>query len=167
MAVDEPNHHCFVSKQPSNQNELYQAVKVIWGAELRCIRYGGTNPQILKRLAEAGVSDTCDNKQLVQKIEPLLRNHVTFECPRFESALEIADQFKEHILLKENNEYIRHKFKNTTEDNLGISFAYSWYEETYYRIWFNKIEATDAWHVFHSIDYEKLGSRSVSLQIDE
>lgn len=178
LACDVPNHyapdlfsydesyHCFVSKQPTNQDELYRAIKIVMSSEVECIRYSGNDPQILKRLAEAGLSDSCDNKYLVQKIEPLLRNHVTFECLQFKSVLEIAEHFKEH-LLKENSEYVRHKFTKIIKDDLGITFSYSWYEENYYRIWFNKIESTNAWHVFHSIYYIKAGSQGISLQIDE
>ena len=178
LACDIPNYyapdlfsydeslHCFVSKQPANQDELFRMIEIVMSADLECIRYSGTNPQMLKRLAEAGVSYSCDNKHLVQNIKPLLINHVTFECPQFESAVEVAEQFKENIL-KENSEYIQHKFSNYTEDELGISYNYNWYQENYCRIWFNKIESANVWHVFHSIDYEKEHSRGITIRIDE
>lgn len=160
------SHHCFVSKQPTNQDELFRMIETVMSSEVECIRYGGTDPQMLKRLAEAGLSDTCDNIHLVKKIEPLLRNHVTFKCSEFKSALEIAEQFKERIL-KENSEYVHNKFRNFTEDGSGISFEWSWYQENYYRIWFNKTESKNVWHVFHSIDFEREASRGITIRIDE
>src|SRR5215203_5773247 len=71
MGFDESNFHCFIAKQPTNENEVYQAIKMAWASELECIRYSGKNPQILRRLAEAGVPDCCDHKYLIQEIKPL------------------------------------------------------------------------------------------------
>ncbi|HEY0051751.1 MAG TPA: hypothetical protein VGB68_20810, partial [Pyrinomonadaceae bacterium] len=33
MGFDETENHCFVAKQPANENEVYQAIKATWSAE--------------------------------------------------------------------------------------------------------------------------------------
>jgi hypothetical protein len=166
MAFDETDSHCFVAKQPTNEDELYQAIKATWAAEIQCIRYGGQNPQILRRLIEAELVDCCDQKHLIGKIEPLLRNHTTFENPEIQSELEIASQFREYILMQ-STEYLHYKASKIVTDKLGITFAFSWYEETYYSVWFNRIQSTNSWHIFHSPNNKKIGSRGISVTIDE
>lgn len=166
MGFDESNGHCFVAKQPTNENELYQAIKATWAAEVQCVRYSGQNPHILKRLAEAGVAESCDQKHLTQKIKPILRNHVTFKCPQIQSELEIANQYKEYVL-SQNTEYLHYKTSKIASGKSGAIFSFSWYENNYYSVGFNWIELTDTWHIGHSTDYEKVGSRSVSLTIDD
>jgi hypothetical protein len=166
MGFDEIENHCFVAKQPTDESEVFQAIKATWAAEVDCLRYRGQNPNILRRLAEAGASDSCDHKTLIQGIKPLLRSHVTFECAQIQSELETANQFKEYIL-NQNTEYLRYRVSKITSDNSGVTFSFSWYENDYYSVRFKKTELKDTWHIFHSLDYEKIGSRSVSLMIDE
>jgi hypothetical protein len=166
VSFDESDLHCFIAKQPSDENELFQAVKITWASEVACVRYGGKNPQILRRLAEAGLADRCDQEHLVQEIKPVLRNHVTFECLDARTESRIAGQFKD-FLLNQNTEYVHYKISKTTENELGLTFSYSWFEDNYYAVWFNRIESADAWHIFHSPEYEKMGSRGVSMKIDE
>jgi hypothetical protein len=166
VSFDESDRHCFIAKQPTDENELYQAVKIIWASETACVRYGGKNPRILKRLGEAGLADCCDRQHLIQEIKPLLRNHVTFECLERQTELEIANQFKQ-FLVEQNTQHVHHKISKITKDESGHTFSYSWHEENYYPVWFNRNESINAWHIFHSPDYEKTGSRGVSMQIDE
>jgi hypothetical protein len=154
IGFDESDAHCFIAKQPTDDNELYQAIKATWASELECIRYSGKNPQILRRLAEAGAADCCDQKHLIREIKPLLRNHVTFECLDTPTELQIADRFKE-FLLAQNTEYVRYKIGEIRNDEFGLNFSYSWDEENYYSVWFNRMESANAWHIFHSPDDEK------------
>lgn len=164
MGFDETDGHCFIARQPTNEDELYRTIKMTWAAELECIRYRGENPQILRRLAEAGLVSSYDRKHLVQGIEPLFRNHVIFVNPQIQSELEIARQFKKYILSQSDG---RLKVTKIKTDKSGVSFSYSWYEKNYHAVWFNRINFKDTWHIFHSTDYEKAGSKAVSLQIDE
>jgi hypothetical protein len=166
VVFDESDLHCFIAKQPSDDSELYQAIKVTWASEVECIRYSGNNPQILRRLAEAGAADCCDQKHLVQEIKPLLRNHVTFERPKIKSQLELAGQLKEYVS-SQSTEHLHYRVSEISRDSLGFTFSFCWFENNYYPVWFNWLETQESWHIFHSIDYEKAGSRAVSLMIDE
>jgi hypothetical protein len=46
--------HCYVSKQPANPDEVRGMLNAIGSADLRCIRYKGRDPALLKALAEMG-----------------------------------------------------------------------------------------------------------------
>ena len=46
--------NCLVKRQPESPDELEKMLRVIRGQELGCIRYRGTDKQVLRRLAEAG-----------------------------------------------------------------------------------------------------------------
>ena len=118
VAFDESDFHCFIARQPHDDSELYQAIKVTWASEVECIRYSGKDPQILRRLAEAGVADCCDQKHLIQDIEPLLRNHVTFENSGIKSELVLAEQFKEYVSSR-STEHLRYKVSKISHDKLG------------------------------------------------
>ena len=166
MSFDEDNAHCFVSKQPTNENEIYQAIKAIWAAEVGCIRYGGRDSEILRRLAEVGVPERCDEQETIQQIKPLLRNYVSFECSEIKSVWELAQQAKDYIL-NQNTEYTHYKVSKIRTDKSGITFSFSWFENNYHSVWFNRIESINVWYIFHSPEYEELGSRAISLHFDE
>lgn len=57
--------HCFVSRQPETPEELERMLEVVRGSCVEAYRYCGTDPEILRRLVEAGCRDQCD--ALVQR----------------------------------------------------------------------------------------------------
>jgi len=58
-ADGEPDHY-YVSRQPKNDAELTDMLSVIQCAEFRCVRYRGSDPDLLQRLIDLGESDVCD-----------------------------------------------------------------------------------------------------------
>ena len=58
--MDDSFEHCFVKKQPSNQMELEQMLDSVKDSELACIRYRGTDPQTLAKIARMGEGSVCD-----------------------------------------------------------------------------------------------------------
>jgi endonuclease/exonuclease/phosphatase (EEP) superfamily protein YafD len=60
-AIDDKSEHCFVLKQPETEEQLGRMVDVIKCADLKCIRYSGSNSAIQTRLRKAGEADVCDN----------------------------------------------------------------------------------------------------------
>jgi hypothetical protein len=77
MDYDEDERHCYVRRQPRTNAELYRAIRAVWSSEFGCLRYAGTNPAMLRRLAEADLAYACD-ATIPSGGGPLLRNHVTF-----------------------------------------------------------------------------------------
>ena len=54
-------YHCYFRRQPKTPEELEHAVMAVAVGCCAGVRYAGANPTIIRRLAELGVSDTCDN----------------------------------------------------------------------------------------------------------
>jgi hypothetical protein len=52
--------HCYVTRQPETPPELAQMLRAIRCAELRCIRYRGTDRSLQLQLVEAGEGPICD-----------------------------------------------------------------------------------------------------------
>jgi hypothetical protein len=57
--------HCFVGRQPETPEELDRMIEVVAGSCVEAYRYCGTDPEILRRLVEAGCREQCD--ALVQR----------------------------------------------------------------------------------------------------
>lgn len=57
--------HCFVHQQPESPEQIDSMIEVIAGSCVEAYRYCGTDPEILRRLVEAGCRDRCD--ALVQR----------------------------------------------------------------------------------------------------
>jgi hypothetical protein len=58
----DPNgyQHCFVMKQPESSAEMEQMINAIRCAELKCIRYKGSDRRIQLQLVETGEGIICD-----------------------------------------------------------------------------------------------------------
>ena len=79
MGYDEEGAgHCYIRRQPANDEETYRAVRALWSSEARAIRYRGDDLQVLRRIAELGLADMCDHP-VPEASWPVLRNYVTFE----------------------------------------------------------------------------------------
>ena len=71
-AIDDAADHCYVKRQPANEAELARMLRTISGAELRCIRYAGTEGSIQARLVESRDWDACDN--LLESLKPRVQH---------------------------------------------------------------------------------------------
>jgi len=113
--------HCFVRRQPVSSAEFERALQVIRGQELGCVRYRGTDPVILRRLAEAGESALCDFPLV--GLEPVLRNVVTFVAKS--GAPPSLDEFLEYTRNQLPGCGIR------TRNVTGATLSLSWYEDNF------------------------------------
>jgi hypothetical protein len=52
--------HCFVSRQPETPEEIDRMIQVVTHSCIAAYRYCGTDPDILRRLTEAGNAEQCD-----------------------------------------------------------------------------------------------------------
>src|SRR6185312_16745977 len=64
MAFDERETSCYFRRQPETPDETYRAVRAVRVSCCEAVRYGGTDPAILARLAS----------------NARVRNHVTFRA---------------------------------------------------------------------------------------
>jgi hypothetical protein len=89
--------HCFVRRQPENADEIDGAVRALWSSEVDCIRYRGTDPALLKRIAELGGADRCDVDQ--GRVRMRIRDRVLLRSRLGEadSATALADRFRSYL----------------------------------------------------------------------
>ena len=52
---------CYFRRQPETVEEVEQAIRAVWVSEVGCLRYGGRDAGIIRRLGELGVGHTCDH----------------------------------------------------------------------------------------------------------
>lgn len=132
MGFDEAEGHCFFGRQPADEEELYRAVRAVRSSELQCLRYGGDDAGVLRRLAEIGEADACDRTP-PPGAGTVLRDHVTFTALFAAGARDIAAALREHILGL-GSEYIRYKATPLRGDGEGVRFTYSWFEDDYHAL---------------------------------
>jgi ferredoxin len=58
--LDEEKRQCWVKKQPKTPAELDRMAEVLWNQDIGCIRYGGKDPELLRRLEKADLAAYCD-----------------------------------------------------------------------------------------------------------
>jgi len=52
--------HCVFTRQPTTEAEIERAIRAIAGSEVCGIRYGGNDPEILRRIAETWTAEAAD-----------------------------------------------------------------------------------------------------------
>lgn len=161
MGFDEVEGHCFVKQQPQTDDEIYRAIRAVAYSEFQCLRYGGNNADILRRLVEIGEAEACD-VSLLATSTPILRNHVTFAAPFADDPWEVGLALR-HFILSQNSED-----EVTPAERAGnvVTFAWSWYEDHYHTLNVGRGENRDRFLVHHSPVWEP-GSVSLSLEIDD
>lgn len=62
MSMDyaEEGLHCYFKKQPTNQEQVQQAINAITASCCAALRYSGNNPIILNKLVQLGERNQCD-----------------------------------------------------------------------------------------------------------
>ncbi len=151
FAYDKDNH-CFVKRQPQTSKELESALDVIVGQELGCIRYGGSDEDVLRRLAEVGESNQCDIEP-PPGIVPTLRNHVTFDTTVAEvaawSAETVLDRFRDHIVRPKSA--IRFEATRIRKSSGGAVFSVSWVKGYSHEVVARRLDLPESkWLIRHS-----------------
>src|SRR4051812_19830613 len=53
---------CYFRRQPETAEEVEHAVQALYVSELACLRYGGKDEKIIRRLHVLGVGHVCDHE---------------------------------------------------------------------------------------------------------
>jgi hypothetical protein len=118
FAYDETSH-CFVKRQPSTRAECDMMFEAIRGAELRCIRYRGTDADWYRRLVSSGDLDVCDYPP-TEPVQPRIRSVV--ECDtQYESLDALADAF-ERFLKSTEMQSFHFDFKRTNSGGILLHY---------------------------------------------
>lgn len=160
--------HCYVARQPANDAETNQMLRAIRSAELGCIRYRGTDPQMFKRFGALGEPDLCDFAP-EGTISITFRNHVTFSVTADARPWTVERLFHEFEACPPSQGNLKAIFKSpkptATQDliTFQIGWASTYFHEISVRI---PPTASKPWLMFHSLDGDVAG-RSVSETIHE
>jgi hypothetical protein len=153
--------HCYVAKQPATQKDVDQALRATWAAELQCIRYRGSEADIVRRLAEMGSPDQCD-QAIVHDIPMVFRNHVTFDCLSSDqsSSQQLASDFVD-FQSAQSSEVRAFRFKPAVvyDDRVLIEFA--WYQDNFHPVSFAVNERQC------HVSVELPGSRAVAMMLHD
>jgi len=79
---------CYVFKQPETPEEVSAAIRAMFVSCIEVYRYGGTDPEIRRRLAELGHADLCDHP--LEGHAVVVRNLARFSLPVADGAIEIG-----------------------------------------------------------------------------
>jgi hypothetical protein len=61
LFTSDPDHHCYVQRQPHGPEDLARMMKVFSYQDLDCIRYAGEDPTIMRALRRNGIASACDH----------------------------------------------------------------------------------------------------------
>ncbi|MDA7859045.1 ferredoxin [Mariniblastus sp.] len=155
--------HCYVCRQPQSDAETTSLVSAAWMAEFQCIRYRGSDGDLLRRMAELDLRHLCDI-QPAEHISPVIRNHITLAIADRPTPSQLAFEFIDH-LNRQNEQRPEHQteFKTTSIVRLADSayFDLSWYDDHFHRVTFHTVDDDgNTLHVNYPITND-LGDRGV------
>ncbi len=52
--------HCYVVRQPSTPDEIAWMLNAMNAADVDCLRYAGEDPDIIQRISDIGLAESCD-----------------------------------------------------------------------------------------------------------
>jgi hypothetical protein len=81
---------CYFYRQPETAADVNHAIRAMFVSCVEAYRYGGTDPQIRRRLAEIGYSHLCDHP--LEGHPVVVRNHVRFSLGHVVEAIEVASR---------------------------------------------------------------------------
>lgn len=135
MFTYDSDMHCYVSKQPETKDDLTRMIRTLLSTELECVRYRGSDPDVLRRLGESGSAHLSDIP--IEGIDRVLRDHVSFEAVNDDDRLlntqDLAASFEKYFLSRQS-EYSTYKFKNRISVNGVTTFEYSWFEDNFHKV---------------------------------
>jgi hypothetical protein len=132
--VEGPEHtYCVVAHQPRTADALDRTLVAMWSGELDCVRYRGSDPDILRRIAEMDMASLCDHPPPAN-VRPLWRSHVSF-CDSA-GALGLANSFVEHFGQGRHRAYP----SKVRGNEVSAMAEVSWFEKAYHAVMFEVLE---------------------------
>jgi hypothetical protein len=118
--------HCYFRRQPITAEETNRAIWALWASCCGAVRYGGQDPEVLRRLAELGEAERCDHPPPGNLVS-VQRNLATFHfqgSKDLDPAEEILDLLRDALL----GQGERHRCQRlpTIDQKRGLSWT--WYE---------------------------------------
>src|SRR6476469_4734153 len=96
MAYDEEHYSCYFHRQPETPDEAYRAIRAVWASCCGAVRYGGSDLQVIKRLADIGLAAQVD-APVEPPLHRVVRDRVSFTFSGRASPAEIAAEIGQHL----------------------------------------------------------------------
>jgi len=138
---------CYVQRQPRTDGEVGRVLSAMRYAELQCIRYRGTDLEMMRRIAELDEPGLCDAAP--PELKPMRRNHVTFDTPpgSVSTVDALAAGFR-RFLLDVPGGRIRVQPAASSVGEAALAFA--WIEDHFHTVLFLRNHTPDgAWLIRH------------------
>lgn len=124
------HEHCHFLRQPCSPAEIDKTIEAMRSSEVDCIRYGGSDGSLLKRIGEAGLASLADDPQ-VAAFPPQVRDRVCFSAPGSPNGRELAALFRAHV-------------RSSDRFRLGFSLhprtvRFSWWRRNFHRVTFQSL----------------------------
>lgn len=167
MGHDEEANHCYFKMQPQDAEQVYRALRAMQCSETKCLRYAGDDPDILRRLVEAGLTSLCDH-ETSSFVVPVLRKVATFIAASRLDEFAIATSFRDSWIGTASY----HTATPVQHSEEGAMLEIAWATDRTGRHFFHPIHfmrrepSTGRSLVRHS-PVPKMGSRAVALVIDD
>jgi len=122
-------NHCIVARQPQSSASVTRTLRAMTNAEVDCIRYRGTDPQVGRRLVEIGLATSCDLAP-PPDAKPIVRSHVSFRITDGSArygAAQLAHELLEHIGRHfEGQRYYAFEAKPVRGDAARAAIEFAW-----------------------------------------
>lgn len=143
--------HCFVKSQPVSEVAIDRAIRVMWMSELGCVRYGGSDPRIIGRLAELGEASLCD-EPAPPGAAPRRRDHAAIATTDANLRALTADQLgallTSHLQAKPESPY---RFRPGHCSTSVCDICISWFEDVFHLIRISVSDRDDVrWLIHHA-----------------
>jgi|GEM_PF-513315 len=153
------DQHCYVCRQPASADEMSQMVRTFVEQEFGCIRYGGSDPAIVQRIAENGDADFCDSPRQ-DHFGFVARPLVSFVAGEAGTtgwtSTSLASDFASWLRGTET-QWLRFQVLGPTPDADATELKFAWVEGNFHGLRFSSARgASGAWlvrYVNRSSDY--------------
>lgn len=128
LVGESDDSHCYIKRQPRAAVEVDAIMRVMVSQELSCIRYGGTEEAVLRRLAENGEGELCDIAPPADAVS-LRLDHVVF------SARAATGPWTPREILERLVAFAA-RWRTTAifDDGTVATVSVSWFEDKYHRV---------------------------------
>ncbi|MFN3650537.1 MAG: ferredoxin [Armatimonadota bacterium] len=165
MGFDEESSHCFVRQQPSSPEAVTRAIFAVRISEVGCLRYGGTDPDILRRFAELGEAGACDHAP-PPGAGFVLRNHVSFEAPPGMDLESLAERLRGRLAANLKR-YSGFQLTPVTQEGPELRFSVAWFQGQFRPYWIGPGELGTHRTLIRHSPAAMPGSVSMTLELDE
>lgn len=146
LFAEDGQEHCYVRRQPNGEAETDAMLRVIATQELGCIRYGGSDHAILRRLVESGEGDQCD-RPAPRGVAPIRRDHVRFGAKARSSRWTAREILERMIAFQGNARWRTTSLHESSGTSASVSV--SWFEDNYHRIEAFASDESSDWIIRH------------------